>query len=196
MKKTYSIEANIGGGKSELLREIQKEFITYTQCFVNSKILKEFYSKENDNDFKLQKFIFQSYEKQWNQSKDEDSTVFFEGILSSHNVFSYISKENNRLSNEDFDELDNNYSPKSIQMNPDYVVFLNTSPENCYERIKRRNRGNEVEGINLEYLKQIDKRYREYLSELDNVIIIDTYENDRELTTKELFSKIKEKIFN
>jgi deoxyadenosine/deoxycytidine kinase len=48
-------------------------------------------------------------------------------------------------------------------------IYLKTTPEVAYERIKKRNRGSEV-GIPLEYLKQIHDGHIKFLVNKENVL--------------------------
>ena len=50
-------------------------------------------------------------------------------------------------------------------MPPDIFVFLDVSPEECYDRMHSRGRSEE-EGVPLDYLKQLYDNYQKLLSEM------------------------------
>ena len=55
---------------------------------------------------------------------------------------------------------------------PEKIIYIKTSPEICLERIAQRSRGEEAD-IPIEYLRHIDRMHEEWLSKLDNVIVVD-----------------------
>ena len=74
------------------------------------------------------------------------------------------------------------------------IIYLRSSPEVSYERIKKRNRDGE-ETIPLEYLKQLHRLHDEWLIDNEelNVLILDA---DKLKLDKVTFDVIKDKFFS
>lgn len=67
---------------------------------------------------------------------------------------------------------------------PDKYIFLMKSPEKAYEHIQTRGQAGD-QGVTLEYLKELDVEYKNFLSIISNVHVIDA-----EKTTEEIHQEI------
>jgi deoxyguanosine kinase len=57
----------------------------------------------------------------------------------------------------------------------DLIVYLDTSVDTVVNRIKKRNRSMEIK-LDKDYLANLNKNYKKYLKDMDNVILIDANE--------------------
>ena len=84
-----------------------------------------------------------------------------------------------------------------FDVEPEGYIYIKTSPETCYERIKKRNR-TEESNIPLEYLNNLNDKHEKWLLSNDNnnvpVLVLDgeeDFENDEIIFLKYL-GKINE----
>ena len=65
---------------------------------------------------------------------------------------------------------------------PDFVIYLNTPPQLCWERIQSRNRPGECKSLSLEYLEALHKRHShlllKYFQKKIPVVILEPEEID------------------
>lgn len=112
--------------------------------------------------------------------------IFFENIVKMYN----LELEWN-VYNKFFDISTNVFNVKD-----DIVIYLNSSPEVCLERIKKRNRPSEKE-ITLEYLQDLDKNHKEMIKDYDKVLEIEwNYkdEHEKEEIIRKVLKFIEENI--
>ena len=55
---------------------------------------------------------------------------------------------------------------------PDLILYLRTPAEECYERLKQRNRSEET-GVTLDYLRELGQRHDDWLLDRPDVIVLD-----------------------
>ena len=69
------------------------------------------------------------------------------------------------------------------------ILYLEDTVENCFEKIKKRNRPEE-KNIKIEYLKQLEDNYKEMLIKYkENVLIIKNTDNLEEIMKTLLAAK-------
>lgn len=208
-KKSYTvfIEGNIGVGKSTLLKYFEKfdsietipEPIERWQNFNGSNLLELMYK-----DTEKWGFAFQSYTALLmlqNQMKPSEKKIkimersFFSGKY----CFIELLRETNKLKKEEYDILQewNEYIEKSFDVQPDLIVYLRAMPENVYERIKQRNRGEE-QSIDMNYIQRLHELHENWLVRGENisvpVLILDASVNANQV--QEEFEKSRKKFFN
>ena len=77
------------------------------------------------------------------------------------------------------------------EVKQDGIIYLQVTPETCYNRVQKRNRDGET--ISLEYLKSCHQYHENWLTTEKNVLRLngeDNFENDV-LTLGALYIKIK-----
>ena len=73
---------------------------------------------------------------------------------------------------------------------PDYIIYIQTDPINCFDRINKRNRNGESM-ISIEYLQNINALYNNlYCYDKKNIYIINGNDNYNEVY-KNVFSTIQ-----
>ena len=79
-----------------------------------------------------------------------------------------------------------------LELNGDAYIYLRTSPEKSYERIKKRDREEETD-ISFEYIKEIHLKHEQWLNKQQrNILILD---GDIE-NSQERLENFAEKILN
>jgi len=141
-----SIEGNIASGKSTQV----KRFDGILEP-INTWPLDEFYQDPKRWAFPLQLSILKSFSTM--------STGLTErSPLSSQGVFWMINKTKTNFEND----LYNWYHAK-LGWEPDHILYINTPPEVCFERLKSRGQTGD-HAVTLEYLKSIDNAYTRLLN--------------------------------
>ena len=170
-----TIDANIGAGKTNACHAITSAAVSSGW---NARVLEEpthhpkfnhflqrYYtdlsSGENKGGgFAMQMFMLcQRYEQHklaveqaWG---DQGMVVVQDRPIYGDTVFATTAKERGFMSPEEYDLYVSIYKNMSRDvMPPDIFVFLDVSPEECYDRMHSRGRSEE-EGVPLDYLKQL-----------------------------------------
>jgi len=172
-KLTICVEGNIASGKTTLLDhfvetvpevEVVAEPVDLWQNVSGCNLLELMYK-----DPKRWSYTFQTYtlltmmrihsrEQQKEQRVIERSAYsavycFVENLYQSGN----ISKLEYTVHHQWFDWLKEVQKPKI-----DVIMYIQTPPEKCLERLKERGR-KEEQAITLDFLQQLDKRYEDWL---------------------------------
>lgn len=193
-KKIYfAIEGNIGSGKSTLLSTIQrnnpgnieaiqepvKEYSSFTGIGnIHHNPLQESYTDSLRSAGFAQLHILHTsgkyYRRKYQQS--QCSTVVSERSILSPAAFIKAQKQVGNLSAFVADYLEKELGKvhqDSADCFPDYIIFLDASPELCSQRIDQRSRSEE-QGVSMTYLHAVDKCLKEYFlrkSQPETVVI-------------------------
>ncbi len=175
-KKIFIVEGNIGAGKSTFLRLI-KEKLSVQVVFEplsrwqnvgnGGNLLEKFYQDTSRWGYTFQTYAFitrimeqqeQALENPFRAQVLERS-VYSDRYCFAKNCFEMgtISKLEWDLYQQWFEWLVDNYSQK-----PDGFIYLRTSPEVCYERLKKRAR-EEESIIAFNYLKLLNDKHEDWL---------------------------------
>lgn len=205
------IEANIGAGKTTFINKLKHKYVNDNNIVCieepvddwmklkdsnNNNILNMFYHNPKRWAYTFQTNAFISRIECINRKYKTNKINFIErSIYTDKNCFALICKEKGymnqiewNLYNNCFEQLKNKFN-----IEPSGYIYIKTSPETCYERIKKRNRGEEY-NITLEYLKDLDDKHDKWLNDISNYVpklIIDgekDFENDEII----FFNYIKE----
>ena len=127
--------------------------------------------------------------------KGKNCFITERSVYSTLNVFAEAQRDLGNISQQQFEQLEilANDIPK-----PDYIVFLNTTPEQVLERIKTRNRECEKD-ITLEYLQLLDQKDDFWFKPerpvgARPVDVIDTRQKQEEKVIAEAINLIQENI--
>lgn len=183
MPKIYFVEGNIGTGKSTFLNMIEslhneKYQVIYepVDVWTNFKdtsgknILQYFYEDPKRFAYTFQNTAFVSRVEKLREIDKTKEAVFIErSIWSDKNVFAKNCFESGMMSEIEymlylkwFEWLEENLK---FEGTPEFV-YLRCSPETSFERMKKRNRSEEI-GVSLEYLSQIHQKHEDWL--LDSI---------------------------
>lgn len=207
----FSVEGNIGTGKSSFLEiinryfsgvQIMKEPIekwTKVGNDCDNNLLDLFY-----NDPKRWAYSFQtrcSFTKAMEYDNLAAPVVFTErSWLSDRYVFTETLHEMNMMSKIEL-EMHNDWFNWLLKKTPriDAIIYLRASPNICFDRLIHRNRSEEA-SMNFGYLNVVDKKYNEWLIENNGndipVIVIDADEDFEDIEHRhiEIIEKLMEKF--
>ncbi|XP_011629962.1 deoxynucleoside kinase-like isoform X1 [Pogonomyrmex barbatus] len=205
---TVCVEGNIGSGKTTFLSHFKKydnvtvleEPVELWRDVSGTNLLELMYSEPSRF-----AFLFQSYVQltmlQLHTCKTPSPYKIMERSVYSAMCFVEHLKRRNVLRNVEVTILEDWYDwcLKNANIETNLIVYLRTTPEIVYERMKRRGR-KEENAVSLEYLKQIhqihdDWLYHQTLKPVPSPVI--TINGDRELHEMvEEFDKCKNEIFS
>ncbi|XP_076666264.1 deoxynucleoside kinase [Andrena cerasifolii] len=168
---TVCIEGNIGSGKTTFLSHFKKfnnttvlqEPVELWRDVAGTNLLELMYS-----DPKRYAFLFQSYVQltmlQLHTHQSPYPYKIMERSVYSARCFIENMKRTKMLRDVEFVVLEDWYDwcLKSAHIETDLIVYLRTSPEVVYQRMKARAR-KEENSVSLEYLKQIHDIHDEWL---------------------------------
>lgn len=190
--KIVSLEGNIGSGKSTLLENLKNyykdnELVIFLREPVDdwekikdnegNNMLKKFYSNQEKYSFAFQMMayisrlkILRDTIKYVDKNPEKNYVIITErSLYTDKYVFAKMLYDQGKI--EDvcyqiylnwFDEFVSDYDIK-------YIIYVNTDPKKCYERIHKRSREGE-EVIPLVYLEQCHNYHNEFLYLLKKII--------------------------
>lgn len=174
-KMIISIDANIGAGKTTILNRLSREF--NIDVFLEpvdewTSILDKYYNNKSRWGLTLNLTVLNSFNKMYNNINKEVS-LFERSQLSCKYIFMKSGIDNGLFTPEEINVFD--YYFNIINKNPDVIIYIKTDPEVAFNRIIKR--GRECESsIELEYIKDIDDKYNDFISKISksiNTVIID-----------------------
>jgi deoxyadenosine/deoxycytidine kinase len=173
------IAGNIGSGKSTTVKALQDLLVNEdSACFVQEPVaewrkeghLEEFYKTGNAFEFQLQVLYsrlgaFETALQQYKVTHEnrEPKLVFLDRWFYEDSMFAAVNFERKSMTANQFRlyNLAYTYLQKHYPM-PNVSVWLDVSPEHCMERLKHRGRVEEVQGITMEYLTQLNDACKNY----------------------------------
>lgn len=178
-KKNLMLEGNIGAGKSTFLRVLEPHInanviFEPTDKWQNigdgENLLNLFYKDIKRWAYTFQSYAFISRIQSFDQLRPEQTdkpfkimerSVYCDRYCFAKNCFEMglMSPLEWQIYKDWFTWLAENYAPK-----PSGFIYLQTSPEICFERLKKRNRSEET-GVSLDYLKTLHERHEDWLIE-------------------------------
>lgn len=170
MQKPFvvAIEGNIGAGKTSLIEKLQKES-TRNCTFLcepveewrkvgNYNILKLFYEEPDMYDFKFESLVLTTMLERDTKPVDTEFVVQERSLISSQMFAKDLCVVDLNIFKKMFDCLKyTNYRK------PDLIIYIQTPPEVCMQRILARNRSEEAE-INRNTITKLHQRHEEWLN--------------------------------
>lgn len=155
-----AIEANIGAGKSTVMKKIRDHFLhvpMYQEPIdAWGDALRLFYTNKARWSFMLQMRIL--YEYMSPRYSESDNVVTERCAYSSRYVFGQTLFSEGSLSENEWCVYKEYYDAFNARLEPDVIIYLKTDPKTCLERIQKRGRSIE-DGISLEYLQKLNFQY-------------------------------------
>ena len=171
-KKIYSIEGNIGAGKTTILKIIGKNFddvtfveepVSQWQNLGGENLLEKFYQDPERWGFTFEFYSMLSKIKCLMKAADtEKNIIIIERSILSNKIFIDISKEMNKLNDLEYGMLINTYNFYRQNVYPilNGIIYLNTPVDLCVQRIIKRNRGGES-NVDKNYLLMLKEKFDE-----------------------------------
>lgn len=187
--KFISIEGNIGAGKTTILKMILQDIIKkeFTLPLIHKVMLEPvqqyqnydgYYGKfnplklmyENPSNIPItQLHIMKESQKYF--SKDlsyESRNILAERSFLATYVFIKAYLDSGKIPIFVADFLFKLWSTMlTSAIKPNAIIFIDQSPEICLRNIRQRNRSNESEVLDLTFLENLDKNFKEWLSSLE-----------------------------
>jgi deoxyadenosine/deoxycytidine kinase len=171
-KKIYTIEGNIGAGKTTILKIIGKNFddvtfveepVSQWQNLGGENLLEKFYQDPERWGFTFEFYSMLSKIKCLMKAADtEKNIIIIERSILSNKIFIDISKEMNKLNDLEYGMLINTYNFYKQNVYPilNGIIYLNTPVDLCVQRIIKRNRGGES-NVDKNYLLMLKEKFDE-----------------------------------
>ncbi len=211
-KLIVAIEGNIGVGKSTFTRILKETFEKSTivsepvDMWLNIKndqgenILGLFYKDTNRWAYTFQNLAYITRMMKIEDAiRSSDGIVFLDRSLGTdRNVFEKMLHDDKILDEVEHSMYNLWYDFYTKYVNNNFneiYIYLKCDPKTAYERIKKRGR-EEEKNISFEYLEKLHKYHEEWLTNLNNVVIIDCdrdFENDQIYQT-EIMNYLKTKF--
>lgn len=169
-KRLFIIEGNIGAGKSTLLNLLEKAFQNVYAIYEpvdkwknigGTNLLNDFYTSPERWGFTFELYSMFSKIKILRDAMLSDAEIIImeRSILSDH-VFQNVSYNLEKIDLKELAILEE-IRAFFFQDMPkiDGIIYLNTKPVECLQRIKRRKR-NEEQNIDINYLIQLEKEFQ------------------------------------
>lgn len=187
IQKLIHVEGNIGSGKTtfmyylqselkELNIECQREPVDQWTSHKGHNYLKNFYENPSKYIFPLQMHIMRTISDQALNKKPWTTLLVTErSMLSQHHVFVQVARERNMLGEAEYIIL-NDWHQRTISHipKPIMIIYLRADPKVCYSRILQRERREEVNYINYDYVTTIHNKYDKWIEEIKNQIPVIT----------------------
>jgi len=191
-----SIEGNIGAGKSTLLQKIQERVIQENNKHIiiipesldiwneikdgDKSIFQLFYENKSKYGFAFQilTFLTITYNMMGQLQKmgKKDTIIIERSPISNIMIFGQMLYDDKIIGEAEFSIL--KYMVNGLMMPVDKIVYLRSTPTECMERIKERNREGE-EDISSAYLQKIHDKHETWLDTLQHETIETTDEMQR-----------------
>lgn len=162
MSMKISIESNIGGGKSTLLSRIQREtrIPVFLEALPSWTTIDLFYQDPKRWGLTFNIEVLMSMMK-WKYN--EFMSLYERSPLSCLEVFTQLQADEGAMTEGEMNIFLKLY--QHFGWNQDCVIYIDTVPEVCYERMKSRNRGCES-NVTLEYLQKVHMKHTSMVSRL------------------------------
>jgi len=191
------IEGNIGSGKTSLCQKIAEEFGAriLLERFEDNPFLPKFYEDQSKYAFPLEMSFLADRYNQLNKHI-RDFELFSNFLVSDYYFVKSLIFAQATLKKDEYNLYERFFNIIYDKLpKPDLYVYLHLRPENLLQNIRKRGRDYE-QGINSEYLSQIEKGYFNYFRQKHDfpILLIDTNKVDF-IASKEDYQKLIGIIF-
>lgn len=181
-----SIEGNIGSGKStiiDFLKSLNNENIVFVDEPVDEWLkiksnkknaLELFYEDQSKNAFWFQVLAYITRLRNLLETvkKNPNKIIITErSIYTDKYVFAQMLFEDGHISDIEFQTYNYWFDTFEKQTRIDIVLYVNTNPEECMNRIHTRNRPEETK-IPLEYLQNCHKKHKDWIYDKEKCKIV------------------------
>ena len=206
----FSVDANIGGGKTTILQDLKKYFKHESNyVFIdepvnmwnnikdkNDKtILSHFYENPEKWAFSFQMMAYISRISDLKKAvrKNPQATIVCERcVFSDKNVFAKMLYDAGKISEIDYSIYLKWFDEFLRDIPITGYIYLKTSPDTCLNRVKKRNR--EGENIPLSYLHKCHMYHENWLEKENNILVLDGNRDNIPAVKNEWIQKITDFI--
>jgi len=195
----FSIEGNIGSGKSTLVRLLKKQFVEISDIpihFVDEPVsqwemiqneegknmIQLFYSDPQKYSFAFQMMAYISRLSLLREAilkYPKDIIITERCLLTDYHVFAKMLYENKSMLKEEYDIYQKWFYYFQQEINLSGIIYVKTDPEVAFQRCEKRARPGET--ITLEYLTKCHENHEEWISqELYDTYVLNNNEADPE----------------
>jgi len=205
-----SIEGNIGSGKSTIINYLKNNYLknndNQNMVFVDEPVnewlniksngknaLELFYEDQDKNSFWFQILAYITRLRNLLETikKNPGKNIITErSIYTDKYVFAQMLFESGKISDIEFQTYNYWFDTFENETKIDVILYVNTEPEECMNRIKIRNRSEES-SVELDYLKDCHSKHIDWLeNKQDSKIIYINGHQDKENMKKDVFKFI------
>jgi len=168
-----TIEGNIGSGKTILSKKISSDFNgkLILEEFSRNPFLPRFYKDPQANAFPLElSFMAERFHQLSGEKSETD--LFSKFTVSDYSFFKSLLFAQNNLGKDELNLFNRLYNIMfSTVKKPNLLIYLHADIRKLQENIKRRGREYE-QNINNSYLKNIEKKYFDYLKKQNDFPVL------------------------
>ena len=172
-----SIEGNIGSGKTTIIKELKSldnDKVVFVDEPVNEWLniksngknaLELFYEDQDKNSFWFQVLAYITRLRNLLETikKNPNKIIITErSIYTDKYVFAQMLFDSGKISDIEFQTYNYWFDTFKSQTSIDIILYVNTEPEECMNRIKTRNRSEES-NVELDYLKDCHNKHINWL---------------------------------
>jgi deoxyadenosine/deoxycytidine kinase len=199
-----TFDGNIGCCKTSILNYFHKNYKTAIDVEPIESwtyYLKNMYDTyKSTYNFQIKVWI----DRCWIQEKSNVIVMMERSPYFIRNVFVEKALEDKTISKDEYDNINKLHDTTDDLWQPNAFIYLRSNPENCFARIKKRNRESE-KNIKLEYVERIHELHEANYKRADennkNIIVIDV-ENKTisdicsEIVSNNIYTEIVTKLYN
>jgi deoxyadenosine/deoxycytidine kinase len=184
IQKRYYLEGNISSGKSVLIRLLSENInnceIIYepvSKWVGPGKILEQYYTDKSRWGYTFQTIAFKDRVKSLRTEQKKPIRFIERSVETDYNCFAKMCYEEGYMTDMEWNMYKDWHSWLSDDysdiLKPHGIIYLQSSPKTCFERINKRNR-NEESNIPLEYLQKVHTKHEKWLLDQPDILVIDT----------------------
>ena len=207
MSKIFSVEGNIGSGKSTLIRLLKEKnndiICVYEPVDIwetikdkqGESILEKFYKDQEKYAFSFQMMAYISRLDKLKQIIKQNPTSIIiteRSVQTDKNVFANMLYNNNKIEEVNYAIYLKWFEAFIDEIPLQGVIYLQTEPVTCHQRVLKRSRTGET--ISLDYLKMCNQYHDNWLERKVNIFKLDGNKNFE--CDKTLFNKWNQNILN
>ena len=203
MKRIFTIEGNIGSGKSTIIERLKEKYPQFIylpepveewnkiQDTSGITILQKFYENKERYSFSFQMMAYitrlSQLRKAINKAPGNAIIITERCLQTDRYIFAqmlydtgFIEEIEFKIYLSWFDEFNRFYYGG--------IIYIKVSPEICYERIKKRNRKGE-ESIPLEYLQSCHDYHEKWINSI-KLIKVNTFDGNQCINVEDIYKAV------
>lgn len=192
----FALDGSIGAGKSTLIEQLKTNMLNVNQLPVvylpepvdlwqslrndvfDDNIIEKFYKNQSKYSFTFQVMALTTLRSQLRdiQSRYTECILITErSMYTSMYVFAQMLNDDNKMEKYEFDILNMLFDELTSEYDILGIIYLDVPVEVCYDRIIKRGRPGET--IDLYYLNQLERYYKNYIKNMNTLEITDNETN-------------------